>query len=120
MKNLKQVLKQVEKEWKNRTALFLCDIENHINLEEVETLDDLTELLQDTQFFDAEVIYYSNAIKYLQENDQSLQTSLELAEDLGYKINDINSELLASLLQTEANKDDWQDIIKEIEEAIED
>jgi len=44
-----------------------------------------------------EIIYYSKAIVYLQNNDASLIDSLVIAEELGYKIENINSELLATL-----------------------
>jgi len=44
-----------------------------------------------------EVIYYSKAIEYLQNNDESLMDSLAIAENFGYKMEDINSELLATL-----------------------
>ena len=67
--------------------------------------------------YEQEIIYYYNAIKYLAEHDPSLVESLELACDmgyltpttyttdsgnpknvLGYNINNLNSELLATLL----------------------
>ncbi len=53
--------------------------------------------LQDRNAFDIEIIYYSNAMKYLSENDPSLSESLEIAAEFGMPINDINSETLASL-----------------------
>ena len=53
--------------------------------------------LQDTGFFNVEIIYYSNAMKYLQENDCSLSESLDLANQMGFTLENINSETLASL-----------------------
>lgn len=74
----------------------------------------------------AEVIYYTTAIEYLQENDPSLKESLEIAHDLWYDYKNLNSELLASLLMTENNRqdftkllDDIESELKEIEEEIE-
>ena len=61
-------------------------------------IDKLRESIEDYIRESVDVIYYSEAIKYLAENDASLQESLELASDLGYTIKDINSELLATLL----------------------
>ena len=45
-----------------------------------------------------ECIYYSNAMKYLTEHDNSLSQSLEIASEMGYEVEDLNSELLATLL----------------------
>ena len=120
MKNLKKHLKTIEKEWENITELYLSDINenNYPDIKDIETLDELTEILEENQFFDAEVIYYYNAMKYLSENDPSLQYSMELAHDLGFECKNLNSELLASLLQTEKNREDWQEIIKELELLI--
>ena len=52
-----------------------------------------------TEISEDEIIYYSNAMKYLSENDNSLRESMEIADELGYKPKNINSELLATLLQ---------------------
>lgn len=63
-----------------------------------------------------EVIYYSNAMKYLSENDASLQESMALASDLGYEAKDINSELLATLLQQKNLNEELDNLINEIED----
>lgn len=49
----------------------------------------------------ADVIDYDVAAEYLKENDPSLRESMELAQESGYEINTINSELLANLLMQE-------------------
>jgi len=46
---------------------------------------------------DLEFIYYGNSIKYLMENDASLNESIQMAIDCGFKIEDLNSELRSSL-----------------------
>lgn len=68
------------------------------NFETLETcdLEDFKQSIID--LFDYEIIYYDRAMDYLKENDNSLQTSLELAQDLGYQPKNLNSETLASLL----------------------
>ena len=43
-------------------------------------------------------IYYSKAIEYLKENDNSLTRSLQIADDQGFEVGKLNSELLATLL----------------------
>jgi len=67
-----------------------------------------------------ECIYYSNAMKYLTEHDNSLSESLEIACEMGYEVEDLNSELLATLLmqrkESEAlydAKDDLEDLYNE-------
>ena len=53
--------------------------------------------LQDNGFFNVDIIYYSKAIEYLKENDASLSESIEIASECGFTLENINSELLASL-----------------------
>lgn len=67
-----------------------------------------------------ECIYYINAMKYLSEHDNSLNESLEIASEMGYEVQDLNSELLATLLmqrkELEAlyeSKDDLEDLYDE-------
>ena len=85
---------------------------------EIETIpneyyDDLQEPLDFDTYFDEliestysiECIYYSRAMKYLSENDSSLTTSLEVAHEMGYEVNNINSELLATLLMQQNELD---------------
>lgn len=67
-----------------------------------------------------ECIYYSNAMKYLTEHDNSLSESLEIASEMGYEVEDLNSELLATLLMQRKElealydaKDDLEDLYDE-------
>tara|TARA_R100000278_G_scaffold8735_3_gene10677 strand:+ start:377 stop:802 length:426 start_codon:yes stop_codon:yes gene_type:complete len=53
--------------------------------------------LNDTGFFNVEIIYYYKAMEYLKENDCSLSESIELANEMGFALENINSETLASL-----------------------
>ena len=52
--------------------------ENH------QSFDDFRAAIEDGNGFDVEIIYYSNAIEYLQKNDNSLRESLAIADELGY------------------------------------
>ena len=75
--------------------------------------------LQDNGFFDVEIIYYSKAIKYLQENDCSLSESIEIATEYGYTLENINSETLASLHASKQRMDKfWQDVEPELDKII--
>ena len=80
------------------------------------TYDKITNILNDNNAFDVEIIYYTNAIKYLAENDPSLKDSLELASEYGYSTGDLSSEILASLLASDQMRNDWSDLETEITE----
>jgi len=60
--------------------------------------------------YEQEIIYYNNAVKYLSENDPSLRESLSLAYEQGYNIENLHSELLATLLYQ-------QELLTSIEEV---
>ena len=91
-----------------------CSIE--VNLSDYNDLDELTEYVQDNNLYDEEVIYYSNAMEYLKDNDPSLHESIEIASEYGYKIEAINSELLATLLKSRNNGVAFYNLSDEIEE----
>ena len=80
--------------------------------------DNLIEALRE-QINEAEVIYYSKAMEYLSDNDGSLKESLALAHDLGYTAENINSELLATLLQQQNLNEELSDLTSEIEAIYE-
>ncbi len=61
-----------------------------------------------------EVIYYSKAIEYLSNNDASLKESMSIANNLGYSCKDINSELLATLLQQQNLNEELNGLEEEI------
>ena len=96
------------------------DIEfNHyLDFEEDITLDDVTDALRDNGAMDVEINYYSVAIKYLMKRDPSLTESLELASEMGYSTDNLNSEILASLLATEHLNLEYYELNEEIEEFL--
>lgn len=75
---------------------------------------ELFDEIQSENGFIVEIIYYYKAIKYLQEFDPSLNESLELANELGYDLDSINSELLASLLATKYNEEKFFELEEQI------
>jgi len=88
------------------------------NFQNLETCD-LQEFKQSIiDLFDYEITYYSTAIEFLKENDASLKISLELAQDFGYELKNLNSETLASLLNQHVfiqdlnNYDDELEIVR--------
>lgn len=84
---------------------FFMRVENCKTVSDIQSSDVLYQLIDERQGFDTEVIYYHNAIKYLKENDPSLHRCMEIAYEFRYSTSELNSELLASLLATEINKE---------------
>ena len=92
---------------------------NYVDIEDIDFSDafnSIYEMVYDNGGFDIEIIYYANAIKYLQENDASLQESLEIAAEYGYELKNLNSEVLASLLASRNAQENFYDIKEEIED----
>ena len=85
--------------------------------EDFTSAGDLIEDLQ-TQISEDEIIYYSNAMKYLSENDNSLNESMAIAQDFGYECKNINSELLATLHYQQGLNEDLSELVSEIEEIF--
>lgn len=66
-------------------------------IQESDELVDVRDILLDG-VLEQEIIYYKNAIDYLSEYDSSFMQSLEIADEFGYTVKQLNSELLATLL----------------------
>jgi ribosomal protein L16 Arg81 hydroxylase len=99
------------------------DIEYYLKDEEFSNYDEIRDILENNNALEREIIYYSQAMKYLSENDNSLTESLEIASQLGYEVKNLNSELLASLLASQNLRDEFYsleiDINSICEECIE-
>jgi len=94
-------------------VLYMVDIEN-IDLNNA--YQSIYDMIDSNSGFQIDIIYYNKAISYLQENDPSLKESLSIAEEYGYSLLNINSELLASLLASQNARDDFADLESEIED----
>jgi hypothetical protein len=87
------------------------NVNEYLNFEDFDNLDfsnafqDIFEILDDNNAFTIEIIYYSVAMDYLIKHDTSLTDSIELALEYGIKLEDLNSEILASLLATQITRD---------------
>lgn len=92
---------KIEKFLREEIKLRHIDLLYYINAENVNSFNDIYEQVEEQGGFNVEIIYYSKAMEYLMENDTSLQNSMELAADFGYTPENINSELLASLLASQ-------------------
>ena len=99
---------------------------NYVDIDAIDNDDAFTsiyEMIEENYGFNIEIIYYSNAIKYLQENDPSLRESLEIAAEYGYEVKILNSEILASLLKSQNVRDEFlyfRDEINEFFQELED
>jgi intracellular sulfur oxidation DsrE/DsrF family protein len=94
------------------------DFNYHLKDNDFSTVEEIEEILNDAGVFDVEIIYYSNAIKFLSENDASLNRSLEIASESGYEAKNLNSEILASLLASQIVRDEFAEIRNELEELL--
>lgn len=92
-------------------VLNLIDINN---IDYDDAFNSIYEMIEDSGGFDIDIIYYSNAMEYLKKHDPSLRESLELAFGVGRGINDINSEILASLLASQKASEDFYELEDEI------
>ena len=89
-------------------------------IEEVNSFDDLYDLLNDGDFFyNREIIYYSKAMKYLQEHDPSLCEALEIADEMGYEVKNLNSELLATLLYQQNFRQEFCELEQDFNDFLE-
>jgi hypothetical protein len=67
-------------------------------IDDASDLEEVREAIQSYIYESCDIIYYATAIEYLAKNDPSLRESLDLAQEIGYTADKINSELLATLL----------------------
>lgn len=94
------------------------DIDSVLNTEyydEITSTDELYSVLCE-RINEVEIIYYSTAMEILKEEDQSLTESLNLAHELSYTLENLNSEILATLLIHERCIDELNDFIQEVEQ----
>ena len=94
-------------------VLYLVDVET------VEDYDDIYDQIQDNGGFDIDVIYYHTAMEYLMENDNSLQESLGIASEMGFEVESLNSETLASLLKSQNVRIEFNELETDINEFFE-
>jgi hypothetical protein len=95
------------------------DFQYYLEDKDFENFDEVRDAIHDENGFEVEITYYSNAIAYLKEHDPSLQESLSMADDLGYKLTNINSETLASLLATELTMKQFDELESEFTSLLE-
>lgn len=90
---------------------------NYILNSEFKDLEDFNETLNDC-INEHEIIYYSVAMKFLRDNDNSLRESLEIAEEYGYSPRELSSEILATLLIQKYMHNEAGELIEKIENLL--
>tara|TARA_R100000664_G_scaffold7516_1_gene12631 strand:- start:718 stop:1083 length:366 start_codon:yes stop_codon:yes gene_type:complete len=113
-KKLENIFKYIQSE----TNELVTEYVNMEDILEMKGYDDLYEKLEENGFFDVEIIYYAKAMEYLKENDPSLSESLTFAGEMGYRSEDLNSEMLASILASEKIKESFYEFYDELEEIL--
>ena len=91
--------------------MFDIDLASLYNNED--TFNDFCDKVNDA-IMQEEIIYYSEAIKYLMREDASLGQSLEIASEYGYTTEQLNSELLATLLYQQKLTEQWYEIENQV------
>ena len=95
--------------------MFDIDLASLYNNED--TFNDFCDKVNDA-IMQEEIIYYSEAIKYLMNEDASLCDSLDIASEYGYATEQLNSELLATLLYQQKLTEQWYEMETEIKEIF--
>lgn len=84
----------------------------------IKCFNNLFDILDDRGAFDREIIYYENAINYLRDNDPSFVDSLNIANEFGYKLTDLDCEKLASLHASNKAREDFLELENEINKLL--
>ena len=109
-KKMETTLKTQIEEFLKSINIDNLEIMDYVDIEEIDlsnAFDSIYGQIDDAGGFNVEIIYYSNAIQYLSENDKSLMDSIGIALENGFTLENINSELLASLLATQKVSEDF-------------
>jgi hypothetical protein len=121
-KKMKTTLKNKIEEFLKSLNIDNLEIMDYVDIEEIDlsnAFDSIYGQIDDAGGFNVEIIYYSNAIEYLKEHDPSLNQSLDLAAEMGlltlFTNNNLNSEVLASLLASQNVRTDFYDKEEDID-----
>ena len=93
------------------------DLSYHVDIASIDQNDaynSIYEMLDKAGAFNIEIIYYSRAMDYLMNHDCSLNESLNIAAEIGYEVQNLNSEILASLLASTNARNEFVDLEDEI------
>lgn len=95
------------------------DIDIQYLYDQMDDYDELNEKVME-YINSEEIIYYNKAMEYLSREDSSLSESLEIAHEYGYTTENLNSELLATLLYQQNLTNEWYEVSEQVEEILND
>lgn len=96
-------------------------LRDYMDLDDFEGITDFDEIEVDRIIDEhSDIIYYSKAIEFLEKHDPSLTDSLEIASEYGYAVKDLNSEVLATLLNGQLMREYWYGMRNEIQNILDD
>jgi len=101
-----------------RLNIYSLDYLSENQIKDLLDFDSFIDYLTKNDYMSIDIIYYSNAIDYLVKNDNSLKESIGIALEHGLSLEDINSELLASLLASRNLEDLLHEYQNEINEIL--
>jgi hypothetical protein len=110
---------KIEKFFREEIELRHIDVMDYIDANNVTSFQDVYNQTGEGGGFNVEIIYYSRAMQYLMDNDTSLYNSMQLAIEHGYSLEDINSEVLASLLASQHTMEELYSYEHEIDSFFE-
>lgn len=111
--------------------VFSLDIDNvdipyYIKYNKVENIDiddpyeSIFKMIEDGGGFSVDIIGYGQANEYLMKHDTNLRESHSLAKDMGFDLNNIDIETLASVLASQNATNDFYKLKDEIEGFFDD
>ena len=90
------------------------DVLDYVDADSVECYDDVYDQINENGGFDGEIVYYANAIEYLRKEDPGFTEALGIAKEYGLTCDNLNSEILASLLKGERLREEFSELENEI------
>ena len=112
-KRLEKFISEIEKDLHHEITYYLYP-EDYIDLVNQEI--DLIDLLEDTDFFNLDIKGRVKANKII--NDIGFDSAIEMARDFGYSINNIDSEALASIIESQKLRNKFDVIEGSIKDYI--
>jgi len=96
----------------------LSAISFQMSEEDIDSVESVFDYISDAIAGQIEYIYYSDALKFLEENDPSLREALGYAEEYGFTPSKLSSTILATLDAQKWAEEDFENIKDEIEEIV--
>jgi len=72
--------------------MYIVDDKYHGEKEKFDTHEEAVQFC-----LESDILYYNRAMEYLSENDWTLTESLQLAHEMGFSLENLNSETLATI-----------------------